>query len=147
MVPLPVKPSLDHEPNARCACSCVIWRDAIRCAKPSSTAAAPVRTHSPDSDADIAIILDGERGDRSAAVKDMAGIAFHVMMETGVMVEAMPLWADELARPETFSIPTSATLFCARAFACDDGAFANNLHAEGGKRLGLCTVAVGGGSY
>ena len=63
------------------------------------------RTHCPDSDADIAIILDGERGDRSAAVKDMAGIAFHVMMETGVMVEDMPLWADELARPETFSNP------------------------------------------
>jgi hypothetical protein len=63
------------------------------------------RTHNPDSDADIAIILDGERGDRSAAVKDMAGIGFHVMMETGVMVEAMPFWADELARPGTFSNP------------------------------------------
>jgi predicted nucleotidyltransferase len=63
------------------------------------------RTHNPDSDADIAIVLDGEHGDRAAAVMDMAGIAFHVMMETGVMIEALPLWADELARPETFSNP------------------------------------------
>jgi DNA invertase Pin-like site-specific DNA recombinase/predicted nucleotidyltransferase len=63
------------------------------------------RTHNPDSDADIAVILDGEHGDRSAAVKDMAAIAFHVMMETGVMVEALPLWPDELRRPERFKNP------------------------------------------
>jgi hypothetical protein len=35
----------------------------------------------------------------------MAGIAFDVMMETGVLVEALPLWADELKRPEAFSNP------------------------------------------
>jgi DNA invertase Pin-like site-specific DNA recombinase/predicted nucleotidyltransferase len=63
------------------------------------------RTHKPDSDADIAVVLDGARGDRSAAVKGMAGIAFHVMMETGVMVEALPLWSDEIERPETFTNP------------------------------------------
>jgi len=60
------------------------------------------RTHNAESNADIAVILNAEHGDRSAAVKDMAAIAFHVMMETGVMVEALPLWPDELARPETF---------------------------------------------
>lgn len=62
-------------------------------------------THNSESDADIAIVLDGERSDRSAAVKDMAAIAFHVMMETGVMVEAIPLWREEIERPETFSNP------------------------------------------
>jgi predicted nucleotidyltransferase len=67
------------------------------------------RTHNADSDADIAVVLDGEPGDRMAAVMDMAGIAFHVMMETGVMVEAMPLWFDELARPETFKNPALVT--------------------------------------
>ena len=40
-----------------------------------------------------------------AAVKDMAAIAFHVMMETGVMVEALPLWADDLEHPGTFHNP------------------------------------------
>ena len=105
VVPLPVKPSLDHETEraVRVFMRHLEGRYPVREAIVYGSRAR--QTHSPDSDADIAIILDGERGDRSAAVKDMAGIAFHVMMETGVMVEAMPLWVDELARPETFSNP------------------------------------------
>lgn len=62
-------------------------------------------THTPESDTDIAIILKGSHGDRAAAVKDMAAIAFHVLMETGVMVEALPLGADDVKHPETFSNP------------------------------------------
>jgi predicted nucleotidyltransferase len=62
-------------------------------------------THRPDSDADIAIVLDGAHGDRTAAALDMAGIAFNVMLETGVMVEALPLWADDLEHPGTFHNP------------------------------------------
>ena len=62
-------------------------------------------THTADSDADIAIVLEGAKGDRYAVGGEMAGIAFDVMMETGVLVEALPLWADELSRPETFSNP------------------------------------------
>ncbi len=64
-----------------------------------------LQTHSDESDADLAIILEGAHGDRSVIVKDMAGIAFHVMMETGIMVEALPLWSDEISRPEIFSNP------------------------------------------
>jgi DNA invertase Pin-like site-specific DNA recombinase/predicted nucleotidyltransferase len=59
----------------------------------------------PDSDADVAVILKGKRGDRAAASLDMAGVAFDVMMETGVMVQGLPLWAEELQRPERFSNP------------------------------------------
>lgn len=62
-------------------------------------------SHEPDSDADIAIVLHGDHGNRGVIVRDMAGIAFHVMMETGVMVEAIPFWEDELEHPETFSNP------------------------------------------
>jgi DNA invertase Pin-like site-specific DNA recombinase/predicted nucleotidyltransferase len=62
-------------------------------------------THRPDSDADIAVVLQGGHGDRAAASLDMAGVAFDVMMETGVLVQALPLWEDEIARPETFSNP------------------------------------------
>ena len=62
-------------------------------------------THTPESDADIAVVLEGAHGDRSAAVRDMAGIAFHVMMETSVMVEALPLWGDEVERPEIYCNP------------------------------------------
>ena len=62
-------------------------------------------THRPDSDADIAVVLDGAHGDRTAAALDMAGIAFNVMMETGVMVEALPLWADDVDHPGIFHNP------------------------------------------
>jgi DNA invertase Pin-like site-specific DNA recombinase len=61
--------------------------------------------HKPDSDADIAVVLKGTPGDRTDAALDMAGIAFHVLMETGVMVQGFPLWPEELAHPDTFSNP------------------------------------------
>jgi uncharacterized protein len=63
------------------------------------------RDNKPDSDADIAVILRGARGDRAAATLDMAGIAFNVMLATGVLVQGLPLWQDEIARPETFTNP------------------------------------------
>lgn len=61
--------------------------------------------HRADSDADIAVVLYGARGDRTSAALDMAGIAFEVLLETGVLVEALPLWEDELNRPEMFTNP------------------------------------------
>jgi DNA invertase Pin-like site-specific DNA recombinase len=63
------------------------------------------RTHTVDSDADIAVVLKGEHGKRSAAAIDMAGIAFEVMLETGILVEALPIWDDEMEHPEQFSNP------------------------------------------
>ena len=35
----------------------------------------------------------------------MAGVAFEVLMETGVRVQGLRLWAEELERPERFSNP------------------------------------------
>jgi predicted nucleotidyltransferase len=104
-VPLRVTPSLDQETEgaARAFLRHLEGRYPVREAILYGSRAR--QTHSPDSDADIAIILDGERGDRYKVSGDMAGIAFHVMMETGVMVQALPLWADELARPESFGNP------------------------------------------
>jgi DNA invertase Pin-like site-specific DNA recombinase/predicted nucleotidyltransferase len=61
--------------------------------------------HTAESDADIAVVLNGARGDRTAATLDMAGIAFDVLLETGVLVEALPLWEDEFRRAELFSNP------------------------------------------
>jgi len=61
--------------------------------------------HKPDSDTDLAVILKGERGDRYKVSGDMAGIAFDVMMETGVLVSPLPLWEEEFQQPERFSNP------------------------------------------
>ncbi len=62
--------------------------------------------HTPDSDADIAVVLKGEPQRRVEVSGDMAAIAFDVLLETGIMVQGFPLWPHELARPETFSNPS-----------------------------------------
>jgi predicted nucleotidyltransferase len=61
--------------------------------------------HQRDSDADLAVILRGERGDRYRVSGEMAGIAFDVMLETGILVQALPLWEGEWRRPEEFGNP------------------------------------------
>ncbi|MFZ5593777.1 MAG: nucleotidyltransferase domain-containing protein [Pseudomonadota bacterium] len=63
------------------------------------------RNHRPDSDADIAVLLHGVPGRRVDEALKMADIAFDVMLETGVLVEAIPFWEDEWEHPERFSNP------------------------------------------
>ena len=62
--------------------------------------------HRPDSDLDLAIVLNGRRGDFIDTKLDMAGIAFDVLMETGVLVQPFPMWDGDLAHPERFTNPT-----------------------------------------
>ena len=62
-------------------------------------------THRPDSDADLAIIINEESGSRSEMAIAMAGIAFDVLLDTGILVQALPLSRNELAHPEQFSNP------------------------------------------
>jgi predicted nucleotidyltransferase len=62
-------------------------------------------THRADSDADLAVILKGERGNRYRVAGEMAGIAFDLMLENGILIDPLPLWEGELDRPETFSNP------------------------------------------
>jgi DNA invertase Pin-like site-specific DNA recombinase len=104
-LPAPAKPALDADTEraARTFLRRLEGRYPVREAILYGSRAR--RTHHSGSDADIAVILNGKHGDRAAAVMDMAGIAFNVMMETGVMVQPLPLWPDELARPETFKNP------------------------------------------
>ena len=61
--------------------------------------------HRADSDTNIAVILKGENGDRYKVSDDMAGIAFDVLLETGILVQALPLWEGELKHPERFGNP------------------------------------------
>ncbi|EGV27515.1 HEPN domain protein [Thiorhodococcus drewsii AZ1] len=61
-----------------------------------------------DTDADIAVLLRGARGApgaRADATVDMAGIAFDLMLETGVRIDSLPLWEDEWAHPERLENP------------------------------------------
>lgn len=59
----------------------------------------------PDSDADIAVLLHRKDEPRVTAALEMAGIAFDVLMETGILIEALPVWEDEWEHPERFNNP------------------------------------------
>jgi predicted nucleotidyltransferase len=58
--------------------------------------------HRPDSDLDLAVVLKGARGDFIDTKLALADIAFDVMLETGVLVQPLPLWDGDLAHPERF---------------------------------------------
>lgn len=64
------------------------------------------QTHTAESDADLALVLDGKRGDRMKVTLDMAEIAVDVLLETDVLVNALPLWEDDLRNPDAFSNPS-----------------------------------------
>jgi uncharacterized protein len=59
----------------------------------------------PDSDLDLAVVLNGERGNFIDTKLNMAGLAFDVLMETGVLVQAFPMWEGDLDHPEQFPNP------------------------------------------
>ena len=59
----------------------------------------------PESDADVAILLRGQPGRRVNEAMIMADIAYGLMLETGIRVEALPLWESEWEHPETFNNP------------------------------------------
>ena len=57
------------------------------------------------SDADVAVLMRGVPGKRAEPARVMAGIAFDVMLETGILIDPLPLWEDEWMHPERFSNP------------------------------------------
>lgn len=59
----------------------------------------------PDSDADVAVLLAGEHACRVDVALHLADIAFDLMLETDILIEAIPLWQDEWSHPERFSNP------------------------------------------
>lgn len=62
--------------------------------------------HRPDSDADVAVILRGEKGPFLSTKLSMADVAYDVLLETGVLIQPLPVWEDEWAHPETFINPS-----------------------------------------
>ena len=63
------------------------------------------QAHRPDSDADLAVILNGEHQRFVATKLAMADVAFDVLLESGVNISPLPIWADEWAHPEAYSNP------------------------------------------
>ncbi|HVS76906.1 MAG TPA: nucleotidyltransferase domain-containing protein [Steroidobacteraceae bacterium] len=57
----------------------------------------------PDSDADLALIFD--RGNEWPIVGLLAGLAFDILMETGILVQPVPISSLDWAHPEQFPRP------------------------------------------
>ena len=57
----------------------------------------------PDSDADLALVF--ERGNEWRIVGLLSGLAFDVLMETGVLVQPVPISTLDWTHPEQFPRP------------------------------------------
>jgi predicted nucleotidyltransferase len=59
-----------------------------------------------DSDIDVALILD-EAGEehRPALKRELADLAFDILLETGVFIQHVAITRQQWSRPETFSNP------------------------------------------
>lgn len=58
-----------------------------------------------NSDLDLAVLLQGKPASRVDVALDMADLAFDVLMDTGILIEAFPLWETEWEHPEHFNNP------------------------------------------
>jgi uncharacterized protein len=58
-----------------------------------------------ESDTDVAVRLRGKRDDLLKTKLSMADIAYDVLLEEGIHIQALPVWEDELLHPETYSNP------------------------------------------
>lgn len=58
-----------------------------------------------DSDADIAVLLEEPRRPFVPTKLDLADLAYEVLLETGIHIQPLPLWADQWEHPETFPNP------------------------------------------
>lgn len=64
---------------------------------------------SPDSDADVAVLLRGTPGKFLPTKLEMSDIAYDVLLDTGIRVQALPIWEAEWASPEKYSNPRLLT--------------------------------------
>lgn len=63
------------------------------------------KTHRPDSDVDIAVLLRGQSGEFTSTKLALADIAYDVLLETGIRFQPLPIWEEEWKHPETYSNP------------------------------------------
>jgi predicted nucleotidyltransferase len=60
--------------------------------------------YSPDSDADVVLILT-ERADDWHTLWMLGGLAFEVLLETGILIQPVPISSDDWVHPERFPRP------------------------------------------
>src|ERR1035437_3192357 len=63
------------------------------------------KSHRPDSDGDVAVLLHGRPGKFVATKLAMADLAYDVLLETGIRIQPLPIWEEEWEHPEAYSNP------------------------------------------
>lgn len=63
------------------------------------------RSHHPESDADVAVLLNGIPGKFVWTKLELDDLAYEVLLETGVRIQPLPVWQSEWAHPENYSNP------------------------------------------
>ena len=61
--------------------------------------------HRPDSDADVAVLLEGEHQRFVHTKLKMSDAAFDVLLDTGINISPLPVWMDEWEHPESYVNP------------------------------------------
>lgn len=62
-------------------------------------------THRPESDADVAVLMNGEHRRVLTTTLEMADLAYDILLETGINIAPLPVWIDEWERPELHPNP------------------------------------------
>lgn len=58
-----------------------------------------------DSDANIAVLLEGEAGEFFDTQRVLSGIAYDVLLDTDIRIQALPIWQAEWDHPYCYSNP------------------------------------------
>lgn len=58
-----------------------------------------------ESDADVVVILKGAPGHFVRTKMAMNDIAYEILLDTGIRIQPLPVWASEWAHPQSYSNP------------------------------------------
>lgn len=61
--------------------------------------------HQPDSDADVAVILDGARQRTATVAMKMSDPAWETMLESGIFISSFPVWQEDWDNPSNAANP------------------------------------------
>ena len=59
----------------------------------------------PDGARDVAVVLHGAKGPFLDTKLAMADVAYDVLLDTGILIQPLPIWEEEWRHPEAFMNP------------------------------------------